>query len=154
MKKTKLWIAICVFAVASGCSKEIPELLNEPIVIDEPINEPIDEPVDTIMQVEDSINAKRIIGSWVVTNPELTYGRIDTIVFTGDYRVEKHFFFNGWKYYVSDNRIEFYNDEKGSRIWYPYLIENSNKMILYRFIHGATSSYDIDIPFTKISDDL
>ena len=91
----------------------------------------------------------KLIGKWVEEDPLLYDGISDTIVFTKNNLIEKHFFFKGWIYKVKecdtitfthledkfDKKIEFISDDK---------------IVLYSFIDRLLTSEVKNITFIKI----
>jgi hypothetical protein len=128
------------------------EIFNQPIVIAEPIEAP-SEPVDSLLQVVDSLNSKKFIGTWVETYPELFDGKSDTIEFKLDNTIEKHIFFSGWKYIVYTDSILFYNDEKKLRSMHYYFFDNEHEVMMYNFVQSTINLIEKDTPFTKIKND-
>lgn len=84
-----LFLAISVFMIGFGCSKED----SEP-------------------------SKNKIVGTWIETNPELFDGISDTIVFKDDLSIKKHFYFDGWQYAASTNTISFQKGDVIKRFTY------------------------------------
>ena len=95
MKMINLFVAISVFMIGFGCSKED----SEP-------------------------SKNKIAGTWIETNPELFDGISDTIVFKDDLSVKKHFYFDGWQYVASTNTISFQKGDVIKRFTYSTPNEN------------------------------
>lgn len=89
MRKINLFVAISVFMIGFGCSKED----SEP-------------------------SKSKIVGTWIETNPELFDGISDTIVFKDDLSVKKHFYYDGWQYVASTNTISFKKGDVINRFSY------------------------------------
>lgn len=88
-----------------------------------------------------------IIGLWVEKDPELFDGVSDTIVFTEDFKIKKHFFFKGYNYeHVTDTLI-FYNDVHRRERYYEML--NSKEIKIYNFTDRLTTDQQKDISFIK-----
>ena len=119
-----LLLTISVFMTCLGCTKVEPE------------------------QSKDEPSKDKMTGTWIEKNPELFDGLADTIVFTEDLLVRKHFYFNGWKYSTSTDTISF---QKGVIIKnFKYYTENENEMIIYNFLDRSLTSQVKNIQFTKI----
>lgn len=92
----------------------------------------------------------KLIGEWVEEDPLLYDGISDTIVFTENNIVEKHFFFNGWKYEVEncDNIIFTKLEDK-----YERKVEfiSDDRIVIYNFIDRLLSNEIKDITFVKMN---
>lgn len=119
MKMINLLLTMSVFMIGLGCSKDEPEPSKD-----------------------------KIIGTWIETNPDLFDGISDTIVFTEDASIKKHFYFDGWSYTTSSDTISFQKDEKVKKFLYSTAKEN--EMVIYNFIDRSITSQVKDIQFTKI----
>lgn len=114
-----LFLTISVFMMGFGCSKDEPKPSKD-----------------------------KIIGTWVEKNPELFDGISDTIIFTEESLVKKHFYFEGWSYIIFTDTILFQKDESIKK--FPYSTANENEMIIYNFLDRSITSQVKDIQFTKI----
>ncbi len=90
----------------------------------------------------------KITGTWIEKNPELFDGVSDTIVFTEDALIRKHFYFAGWSYSTSSDTISFQKEETIKK--FTYSTEKENEMVIYNFIDRLITSQVKDIPFIKI----
>ncbi len=89
-----------------------------------------------------------IIGTWIEKSPGLFDGISDTIIFTEDELIRKHFYFEGWSYTISSDSISFQKDEKIRK--YLYSISKNNEMIIYNFLDRSITCVVKDIQFIKI----
>jgi hypothetical protein len=119
MKMINLLLTMSVFMIGLGCSEDEPEPSKD-----------------------------KIIGTWIEKNPELFDGISDTIVFTEDASIKKHFYFDGWSYNTSSDTISFQKDETIRKFLYSTAKEN--EMVIYNFIDRSITSQVKDIQFTKI----
>jgi hypothetical protein len=99
---------------------------------------------------KDSISVQdKLIGTWIETYPNHFDGIQDTIVFTDDYLIEKHFFFNGFNYSIENDSIIFYNSELSEK--YLFELQNMNQLEIYKFIDRSITSQVKNIKFEKLN---
>lgn len=99
---------------------------------------------------EDAEPAKnKLIGTWIEKYPEMFDGMSDTLVFTEDSIVKKHFFFKDWKYSFHNDTIYFQKAEKIRR--YPIKFETDYEIIIYNFLEHSVSEQSYDVYFIKIN---
>lgn len=91
----------------------------------------------------------KLVGTWVEKNPEMFDGISDTLVFTDDLTVKKHFYFNGWKYTISNDTITFKKENVTKS--FSFLCITGNEIVFYNFIDRSITSQVKDIYFTKIN---
>ncbi|HUH74847.1 MAG TPA: hypothetical protein VLZ75_10655 [Chitinophagales bacterium] len=158
MKIIKTFIVLSILILGIGCSKEtliIPkEILETPKEETETPKEELESikgEIEIPNDSADSINAKKIMGTWVETYPELFDGKSDTIVFKDDFTIEKHLFYDGWEYSISKDTIFFFNTERNLKFRHFYFIENEHEMMIYNFMQSTVNHLEKNTPFTKIS---
>ncbi|GLR16482.1 hypothetical protein GCM10007940_10970 [Portibacter lacus] len=95
-------------------------------------------------EVKDSFD---IVGLWVEKFPELFDGVPDTIVFTEDLKIGKHFFYTDYNYRQTTDSLILFNDERTR--WFTYEFSDSSEVIIYNFLDRSTSDADKDISFLK-----
>lgn len=88
------------------------------------------------------------VGTWIEKNPEMFDGISDTIVFTGDLMVEKHFYYIDWNYSISKDSILFCNDSISDS--YQYITVSDTEFVLNNFLDRLVTSQVKDIHFIKI----
>ncbi len=95
----------------------------------------------------------RLTGAWAEKHPELWDGISDTIVFTDDFAVKKHFYFDGWKYnMINDSTICFQNDDITLRSDGLFKIKfiDDKEIVIFSFADRSLSSVVRNIHFLKI----
>ncbi len=99
---------------------------------------------------DEMTSCDKLIGKWVEEDPLLYDGISDTIVFTKNNIVEKHFFFKGWMYEAKEcDTITFTHlDDK-----FEKKIEfiSDDKIIFYNFIDRSLTNEIKNITFIKIN---
>lgn len=92
----------------------------------------------------------KLIGEWVEEEPLLYDGISDTIVFTENNLVEKHFLFNGWRYEVEEcETVIFTNNE--DRIEKNIEFISDDRLVFYNFIDRSITNEIKNITFKKIN---
>lgn len=120
MKMSNFLILISIFLIGACCSKNDSESIKD-----------------------------KLVGTWVERNPEMFDGISDTLVFTDDFIVKKHFYFNGWKFSLYNDTISFQNE--GVIKKYSFSYNNVNELIIYNFLDRSITSQVKNIYFTKIN---
>jgi len=96
----------------------------------------------------------RLTGTWAEKYPELWDGISDTIVFTDNFKVEKHIYFDGWNYNkMNDSTILFQNDNPTLRRHYGFFnfeFLNDKEIVIYNFLDRKITSVVKNIHFIKI----
>jgi hypothetical protein len=118
MKMSNFLILISIFLIGVCCSKKDSESIQD-----------------------------KLVGTWVEKNPEMFDGISDTLVFTDDFIVRKHFYFNGWKYNLYYDTISFQKEGVIKKFMFSY--NNVNELIIYNFLDRSITSQVKDIRFTK-----
>ncbi len=88
-----------------------------------------------------------LIGTWIEKYPEKWDGISDTIVFTKDFLIEKHFIYKGFNYEYKNDSITFFNSYKRRSYLINFL--NSNEIVIYNFLDRLATSVEKDIHFLK-----
>ena len=120
MKMSNFLILISIFLIGVCCSKKDSESLKD-----------------------------KLVGTWVERNPEMFDGISDTLVFTDDFSVRKHFYFNGWKFNLNNDSISFHKEGEIKNFLFSY--NNLNELIIYNFLDRSITSQVKNIYFTKIN---
>ena len=89
-----------------------------------------------------------LVGTWIEKNPEMFDGISDTIVFTKDYTISKHFYFNNWKYIISNDSVSFKKDNSFKNFKFSSISEN--EVVFYNFLDRSITEQVKDIHFIKI----
>ncbi len=94
----------------------------------------------------------RLTGTWAEKFPELWDGISDTIVFTDDFKVEKHFTLDGWNYNImSDSTIIFQNESYRFKVsGHELKFIDDEEIIIGNFFQRSISAVVKDIHFIKI----
>ncbi len=101
-----------------------------------------------------NLPGSRLTGTWAEKYPELWDGISDTIVFTDDFTVEKHFLFDEWNYnMMNDSTVLFQNDNptlspkiSGHKVKFI----DDKEIIIYNFFQRSISAVVKNTHFIKI----
>ena len=100
---------------------------------------------------EESTICERLIGEWVeVEEGLLIYDDfIDTIVFTRDGFIEKHFFYGEWKYEVTDCEETLFSLNDDTFAMHTIEFVSDEKIIIHNFRDRTIASVIKNISFVK-----
>jgi hypothetical protein len=118
MKMSNFLILISIFLIGVCCSKKDTESIKD-----------------------------KLVGTWIERNPELFDGISDTLVFTDDFVVRKHFYFNDWKFSIHNDTISFQNEGVIRNFVFSY--NSANELIIYNFLDRSITAQVKNISYTK-----
>ncbi|MUP36788.1 hypothetical protein [Labilibaculum euxinus] len=99
---------------------------------------------------DDVTICNKIIGKWVEEEPLLYDGISDTIVFTENNKVEKHFLFNGWRYEVEECKTVMFTKNE-DRIEKNIEFISDDRLMFYNFIDRSITNEIKNIAFKKMN---
>ena len=99
---------------------------------------------------DDVAICNKIIGKWVEEAPLLFDGISDTIVFTENNLVEKHFLFKDWRYEVEECETLIFTNRE-DRIEKNIEFLSDDRLVFYNFIDRSVTNEIKNITFKKIN---
>ena len=94
-------------------------------------------------------NKNNLIDTWIEKSPDLYDGISDTIVFTDKFYIEKHFYFNGWKYNYSNDSVTFSKADNNKR--FSLIFIGANEIVINNFLDRSVTSQVKNIHFIKLN---
>lgn len=127
-----------IVVIASGCTKDRPVSSEQAIIVEDIVIEEPEDNEETDEAIADSLIAKKFVGTWVEKYPGLYDNFPDTLVFTEDFKIEKHVILQNNIYYVEKDTLFFYNPERGVQLRHQFAFISDKEVYFPDFIQNST----------------